>query len=221
MKQAGINETIHKSFRVWLFETGIRVQQTDFTAPASGRLIIPELRKMLTALDRKCFLETRFFFPALALQAPFSVTLLEDQNREVQVQAHSLGRLLGQYTEPGTTAHYAQTGQAIQDAFCRLVSQLMVYMNQQDTLFRESPESADHKKASLEEIAALLSDGMDRSGWIAFLLRGMGPQEISQWLDKATDEAPAEKWAILATANPALYAQLRRQSGRLLLQVAA
>jgi hypothetical protein len=221
MKQAGINERIHKSFRVWLFETGIRVQQTDFTDPEAGRHIALELQQMVKALDRKCLLETRFFFPALALEAPFSLPMLEEQHREAQMHAHNLARLLRQYAEPGIPGHYARTGLAIQQAFCQLVSFLMVYMNQQDSLFRESGNSAQTAAYCLEEIADLLSGGQDKSGWMAFLLRGMYAQEISLWLESSIGAPLAEKWAMLQAGNPAVYAQMADKARKHLLRVAA
>lgn len=221
MKQAGINERIHKSFRVWLFETGIRVQQTDFTDPQAGLRITLELQQLVKALDRKCLLETRFFFPALALQAPFSLPLLEEQHREAQVHAHSLARLLQQYTEPGTAGHYTKTGLAIQQVFCQLLSFLMVYMNQQDTLFRECGNRAQKDVVCLEEIADLLSIGQERAGWMAFLLRGMGAQEIRQWLENPEGAPLADKWAMLQSVNPDMYAQLVPQSKKTLLRAAA
>jgi hypothetical protein len=221
MKQAGIHERIHKSFRVWLYETGIRVQQTDFTDPAAGLHITLELQQLVKALDRKCLLETRFFFPALALQAPFSLPMLEEQHREAQVHAHGLARLLQQYAEPGTPGHYAKTGLAIQQVFCQLLSFLMVYMNQQDSLFRESGNGMDNDAVSLEAIADLLSGGQDRAGWMAFLLRGMVAQEISRWLENPSGAPLSEKWAMLQAGNPALYAQLADQARKQKLRVAA
>jgi hypothetical protein len=221
MKQAGINERIHKSFRVWLFETGIRVQQTDFTDPEAGRHIALELQQMVKALDRKCLLETRFFFPALALEAPFSLPMLEEQHREAQMHAHNLARLLRQYAEPGAAGHYAKTGLAIQQVYCQLLSFLMVYMNQQDSLFRESGNGMENEGVSLESIADLLSCGQDRSAWMSFLLRGMGAQEISQWLDNPSGAPISKKWAMLQTGNPAVYQQLADRARKHTLRVAA
>lgn len=217
-----MNERIHKSFRVWLFETGIRVQQTDFTDPEAGHGITLELQQILKAIDRKCLLEARFFFPALALQAPFSVPLLEEQKREVQMHAHGLERLVCRYGEPGTAGHYAKTGMAIQAAFCRLVSLMMIYTNQQDTLFRESGEFEEKQTASVEEIVALLSNGTaDVDSWIAFVLRGMGEKEIASWLEAKTGTPGIAKWAMLRSTNPGMFMKLRRQQAVHNMEIAA
>jgi hypothetical protein len=216
MKQAGMNERIHKGFRVWLFETGIRVQQTDFTNTEEGRKMASELQELLRTLDRKYLLETQFFFPALALEAPFSVSLLEEEKREAESHSRMLERLVQQYFQPGTTGHFLKTGIAIQEAFCKLVSFLMVYMNHQDALFREIAGQAAQKSNSLEELSELFTRAGGSGDAIAvMLLKGMAVNEIRNWLDADTTGTYEQKWTLIDGLDPATRQSLQdmRQNG--------
>jgi hypothetical protein len=203
MKQAGMNERIHKGFRVWLFETGIRVQQTDFTNTDEGRKMASELQELLKTLDRKYLLETQFFFPALALEAPFSVSLLEEEKREAESHSRMLGRLVRQYFQPGTPGHYFKTGMAIQEAFCKMVSFLMVYMNHQDVLFREIAGHAKNLHFTVDELSeVLVHEGGSKDAISLMLLKAMGVNEIKQWLETDTMESNERKWALIDGLDP-------------------
>ena len=224
MKQAGINERIHKGFRVWLFETGIRVQQTDFTNTGEGRKMASELQELLRTLDRKYLLETQFFFPALALQAPFSVSLLEEEKREAENHCRQLGRLIQQYFQPGTQGHITRTGIAIQEGFCKMVAFLMVYMNHQDGLFRELAGNGIEADFSIEDMARLLvNDGEHLQDIMLMLLKGMGQREILQWLQADSTGTIDTKWDLIGGLEPAVRQSLRKmvQAGQKGLRVAA
>lgn len=224
MKQAVMNERIHKGFRVWLFETGIRVQQTDFTNAEEGRKMASELQELLRTLDRKYLLETQFFFPALALQAPFSVSLLEEEKREAENHSRQLGRLIQQYFQPGTQGHITKTGIAIQEGFCKLVSFLMVYMSHQDGLFRELAGNGIEADYSIEDLARLLvNDGEPVEDTMLMLLKGMGQREILQWLRTDSTGSIDTKWDLIGGLDPVVRQGLRNmlQAGQKGLRVAA
>jgi hypothetical protein len=224
MKQAGMNEQIHKGFRVWLFETGIRVQQTDFTNAHEGRKMASELQALLSTLDRKYLLETQFFFPALALQAPFSVSLLDEEKREAENHSRHLGRLIQQYFQPGTQGHINKTGIAIQEGFCKLFSFLMVYMNHQDGLFRELAGNGFEANYSIEELAKLLVDeGEHLEDTMLMLLKGMGQREILQWLKADSAGSIDTKWNLVGGLDPVARQGLRKmlKAGQKGLRVAA
>ena len=224
MKQTGLHERIHKGFRVWLFETGIRVQQTDFTNADEGRKMASELLELLRTLDRKYLLETQFFFPALALQAPFSVSLLEEEKREAENHSRQLGRLIQQYFQPGTRGHVTKTGFSIQEGFCKLVSFLMVYMNHQDALFRELTGNGPGADYSFEDLARLLvNEGEPIENIMLMLLKGMGQREILQWLQADSSDTIDRKLGLIDGLQPAARKGLRDmlQAGQKGLRVAA
>ena len=184
MKQAGLHERIHKGLRVWLFETGIRVQQTDFSEKSEGQTTAHELSELLDVLDRKFLWETQFFFPALALEAPFSISLLEEEKKEAESLVRALGRLIQQYDQPGTSAHTQKTGLAIQEAYGKLVSFLMVYMNHQDAMFRQVSGQREEDFTNLDYITRIFATGGDMSEkWSLMLLRSLSFRELTHWLE--------------------------------------
>ena len=110
MKRTGIINRVNKGLRVWLFEAGTLAQQTDFTCIAEGRKTVLELSQLLKALGRKSLLEEQYFLPALALQAPYVLSLMEEENNQVKDHYLRLARSLENYLQPGTDGHYRATG---------------------------------------------------------------------------------------------------------------
>jgi|GEM_PF-5427211 hypothetical protein len=143
MKKQAINERIHRGFRAWILELGIRAAKTDFLRVEEGRKTAVKLQELITAWEHKFMLESQLFFPALALTAPYSVALLDEEKRMVESKCRQVSRIIQQYVQPGLPQHYASTGKALLDAFSSLASLLLRYMNQQDTLFSAATDSSE------------------------------------------------------------------------------
>lgn len=156
MKKQAINERIHRGFRAWLLELGIRAAKTDFVRVEEGRKTAVKLQELITAWEHKFMLESQLFFPALALSAPYSVALLDEEKRMVESKCRQVSRIIEQYVQPGLPLHYASTGKALLDAFSSLASLLLRYMNQQDALFSAAADSSEAAGWGWVDVDAML-----------------------------------------------------------------
>jgi hypothetical protein len=196
MKKTGFINRVHKGLRVWLFETGTLVQQTDFSNPSEGRKTVLELQQLLKALVKKSLLEEQYFLPALALQAPYVLTLVEEEKNQVKEHFCRLARCLQNYLQPGTSGHYQLTGLSIQQTYMEFLSFMLIYMNRQESLF--------NGLVSLEDGSLLiLESGEDGSlEFLTWMLKGMNNGEITEWLESDSEVNNNKKRLLLGTLSP-------------------
>jgi hypothetical protein len=156
MKKQAINERIHRGFRAWLLELGIRMEKTDFAGTDEGRKTAAKLQELINAWERKFTLESELFFPALALKAPYAVALLDEEKRIVESKCRQVSRIIQQYLQPGLPLHYISTGKALLEAFSSLSAHLVRYMKHQDGLFRAAADVAEGADWIWGDVDALL-----------------------------------------------------------------
>ncbi len=135
MKKTGFITRVNKGLRVWLFEAGTQIQETDFTDREEGRKAVSELEQLLKALGRKLLLEEQHFLPALALHAPFILSHVEEENKQVKNLYAGLSSCMQNYLQAGTSGHYQLAGLSIQQMYMELLSYMLIYMNRQESLF--------------------------------------------------------------------------------------
>jgi hypothetical protein len=196
MKKTGIINRVHKGLRVWLFEAGTMAQQTDFTNTDEGKKTVFELQQLLKALGWKSLLEEKYFLPALALQAPYALSLVEEEKNQVKDLSSRLARCLQHYLQPGTNGHYRSAGLSIQETYMEFLSFILIYMNRQESLF--------NGLVSFDNASSLIMESVENSGWAFFswMLKGMNNREIAEWIENDSALSYNRKRALLGTLSP-------------------
>jgi hypothetical protein len=161
MKKQAINESIHRGFRSWLLELGIRTTKTDFARIEEGRKTVAKLQDLISAWERKFTLESELFFPALALKAPHSVALLDEEKRIVESKCKQVSRIIQQYLQPGLPLHYVSTGKALLEVFSSLSGLLFSYMKHQDGLFRAAADASAGSDWGWGDVDAMLLPSLE------------------------------------------------------------
>jgi len=196
MKKTGFITKVNKGLRVWLFEAGTQVQQTDFKDREEGRKVVLELQQLLKALGRKSLLEEQHFLPAVALHAPFVLSLVEEDNKQVKNLYARLSSCMQNYLQPGTNGHYQLAGLSIQQTYMEFLSFMLIYMNRQESLF--------NGLVSFDNASSLIMESEENSGWefFSWILKGMNNSEISEWLENDSALSYNKKRALLGTLSP-------------------
>ena len=128
---------MHKGLRTWLFETGIKIQETDFLQAEDGKKTIATLRDILIVIDRKSSIDETYVFPVLVKHAPFFVNLMDTENKRIQSIAGQLRSFLGYYIQPGSEVYHLSTGFSIQTVYNELMSSQLTYMNRMEHMINE------------------------------------------------------------------------------------
>lgn len=198
MKKTGFITRIHKGLRVWLFEAGTLTQQTDFTDREEGRKTVSELQELLRALGRKSLLEEQQFLPALALHAPYVLSIVEEENKQVRDLSTRLSRCLQNYMQPGTNGHYQVAGLSIQQTYMEFLSFMLIYMNRQESLF----QGLNYQDEAIESANLVSLTEDHRMEFAIWIVKGMNNREFSDWLESETEGSLAWKRKVLGTLSP-------------------
>jgi hypothetical protein len=197
MNRAALVHLINKGLRIWLFNAGAKVQQTDFSIVPEGRETAKELMHILQSLEKISFLEDQYFLPALTLHTPFIVSSVQAEKLVVKELSGRLYKCLKNYLLPGSDMYYSKTGNCIQDLYMELVSYLLLHMNRQESLFN-GLRSQIYESGLNNQMAVSEEHGKEFSFWI---LKGMNSREISEWLESGSKDALDWKikiWGILS-----------------------
>ena len=178
MKKTGFITKVNEGLRVWLFKAGTQVQQTDFTDREEGGNAVLELQQLLKALGRKSLSEEQHFLPAIAVHAPFVLSQVEEDNKQVKNLCARLSRCMQNYLQPGTYGHYKLAGLSIQQMYMEFLSFMLIYMNRQESLFN-GLVSLDDATSFMGEMAHWLEDeSLDQSYKKKTFFGGAGPQRL-------------------------------------------
>lgn len=89
---------IHNGLRAWLFEAGVRIQQTNFSNRHKGLVMVSELKQMIRAFRKHTWKEDNNLFAKVESVAPFVIALFEQEHEKDNELAQKLGTLLNKYT---------------------------------------------------------------------------------------------------------------------------
>ncbi|WP_336514789.1 hypothetical protein [Pollutibacter soli] len=184
MEKTGIINRIHKGLRTWLFETGIIIQETDFSSTQEGMKSVTLLKKVLNVTDRKSTIDETHVLPVLVLHAPYMVSLMDAEIQRVNGISERLSGYISSYMQPGTEAYHAATGFSIQQVYSEFMGSVLIYMNRLETLISEfyhAITAAD--MTELMDAAQMMHiDGANRMIIEEWIYKGMSKAEISGWL---------------------------------------
>lgn len=166
MKLQQMNERIHRGFRAWLLELNIMAGQTDFLQIEQGRKMVARMHALIRAWELKFEMEAQQIFPALALKAPYSVFVLDEEKRMAENKCRLVARIIEQYKQPGLPIHYASTGKALVEAFSNMAEFLVRYMKLEDRLLSAAKTETlftENGQELIYEIIGLAGEGMNRN----------------------------------------------------------
>ncbi len=187
MKQAGLINRMHKGLRTWLFETGIKIQETDFLQTEEGKDLADDLRKIILVIERKSTIDETFVFPVLVRQAPFFVNLMDTENRKIRTITDQLRGFIGYYIEPGTDAYHNATCFSIQQVYNELMSAVLMYMSRMELMLKELDSASGEGIMNELEEALLLN--LDFSNIVMpkeWIFKSMGDNELDHFLAKGS-----------------------------------
>jgi hypothetical protein len=176
---------MHKGLRTWLFETGIKIQETDFLAAAQGKELTADLRNIIMVIERKSSIDEKYVFPILVKQAPFFVNIMDTENQKIKKIADQLGGFLNCYIEPGTNFHHMSIGFSIQQVYNELMGAVLTYMNRLELMLKEL-ESAAGSEGMMEELEEALLINLDFGKTVMpkeWIFKSMSDRELDHFMN--------------------------------------
>lgn len=192
MKRYNIFYQIHKGLRALMYETLIKLQQTDFADAADAEATLVQVEAMVSLFDQHAHTEDHFVLPAIARFEPAMVEAFEGEHEE----DHALGQKISGAIMALrlALAQDARTklGETLTQAVLEFTHFNLVHMQKEETmlnnlLWRYYDDAALHA-ITMDIIRNQPQDKLNQFN--KWMMRGLSNQEIIGWLTQVKQTAP-------------------------------
>ncbi|QMW04996.1 hemerythrin domain-containing protein [Spirosoma foliorum] len=182
---------IHKGLRGMLYDTAIRLQQTDFSQSEAGETI-DQLEQALHFFDEHAEHEDRFILPHIRKQ---NAQLIDELEKDHEIDHRLTQSLFDHIQEWRTTTSENQLeaiGQRIHFAFSEFIGFNLYHMNKEETVLiyllwkHYTDEEIRHMEHEIIE-AISPQTLMAESRW---MMRSINDKEVIEWLSGVKQGAP-------------------------------
>jgi Hemerythrin HHE cation binding domain len=137
MNRYNVFYQIHKALRTLLYDTGTRLQQTDFINTGERNAAISRLIQVIVLFESHAHTEDTFILPVLEQYEPSVTTLFADEH----VQDHQLGErlnsLLSQIRKTSSADELIRLGSSINKAFTEFLVFNLNHMAKEEIVLNE------------------------------------------------------------------------------------
>ncbi len=182
----------HKGLRAWLFEAGLRIQQTDFSNKRKGLVIVSELRQLVKVFQKHTLNEDNNIFPKVESVAPFVIALFEQEHEKDNELGQKLNSWLNRYAEPVTEMERLKSGIGILQIFNEFTAFNLQHMNKEEMIVNELLW-ANYTDNEIKAVTAgiIKNQNPEDSKLLGkWMIRGMNDTEIINWLKHVRMAAP-------------------------------
>lgn len=209
MKQERHNifKRTHKGLRSMLFDTGTRIQQTDFTKPRDAKLTMAFIRQTTRVFAYHIRKEDSIIYHAVAHAAPFIVAMIEKNNTKDIALAQAIEQKLNEYPILCKKQDQVKFGMDLQAAYFEFTAIVLQHMNKEETVINDLlwTNYTDRQLLNLEaEIMNQLTPE-DGAWYTGRIMKGLTNPEIIVWINGMMEHAApfvAEK--LIKTARAVL-----------------
>jgi hypothetical protein len=187
---------IHKGLRHFMYDTALKIQKADFTAPASAS-VIAQLEEMLGYFEQHAHHEDNHVLPPVQQHNAALVDDFEAQHVEDHRLGHELQQTIEQWKKAGSADEKRLAGRTLFYLFNEFIAFNLYHMNKEEKEINDvlwtNYADADLMQITQRIIADIQPAAlMAQSRW---MMRSINRQELLGWLGgmKATAPAPVVK----------------------------
>ncbi len=184
MDRYNIFNQVHKGLRAFLYETGMQVQQTDFTKEEEVARAQESIGEALYYFNQHILHVERFIFPFVIAYHPHLVANFKQQYQANTVQAQKLRGAMNAYCHAAGAGEKAAAGKLILKAFTSFLVTHLDCMTREDSLLNSLlwRYYNDAELLGLEKEIVGKLPPRDLAMLSKWVIRGMNNAEIIGWL---------------------------------------
>lgn len=187
---------VQKGLRALLYETALKLQQTDFTNPEDATKSIDELCGAINFFTAHLYVEDQFLFRAIESDASATVDDMRSEHRKAESLMMRLPGLTQAFQHAISSEEKKEIGSVLCNAFTSFVAFMLESMcKKENTLNRIL--WLKYTDEELMDIHLSISAGLrsDISGMYGkWILRGMNNLEVIEWLKGIRHTAPDQSF---------------------------
>lgn len=192
MKRYNIFNQIHKGLRALLYETIIKLQQTDFTDAEDADEAVQQVKIILDLFDEHAHTEDTFILPAIVEYEPSVVDVFAQEHVKDLALSNKLNGLLQAFSLTISPDAKREIGTAISNAVFEFMLFNLEHMKKEEDvlnklLWRYYTDEVLHG-ITMNIIANVPADKMPL--YNKWMMRGLSNTEIIGWLKQVKNNAP-------------------------------
>lgn len=192
MKRYNIFNQVHKGLRVLLYETTIKLQQTDFTDAEDADEAVQQVKTILDLFDEHAHTEDTFILPAIVEYEPSVVDVFAQEHVKDLELSNRLNGLLQAFSLTISPDAKGEIGAAISTALFEFMLFNLEHMKKEEDvlnklLWRYYTDDVLHG-ITMRIIANVPVDKMPL--YNKWMMRGLSNTEIIHWLKEVKNNAP-------------------------------
>lgn len=192
MERYNIFNQVHKGLRAFLYDTALRVQQTDFQRAEEAIVALERMNDILHHFTRHALYVERFLFPFIREYNPVLTNTIKQQYQANIALAQRLRGFMTVYDHAVSSAEKTETGSALAKSFTGFLVANLEYMNREDSLLNNTlwRHYNDAELQGLEKEIVCNLAPKDLAVYSKWMVRGMSNTEIIKWLraqERSTD----------------------------------
>lgn len=190
---------VHKGLRALLYETALKIQQTDMSQAEAAEPVISQIEEVLFLFESHAHGEDHYFNEPLEKTNPEVATLFEKEHIEDHRLANVLSSLIASYKQANTSQARAERGKHLFYAFNEFIAFNLYHMNKEEIELNAAlwDRYSDSEIKSIEQTLVQNIPPQKMAQYAKWMFRGINDKELIHWLDEVRRFAPPPVFEML------------------------
>lgn len=190
---------IHKGLRAQLYDTALKIQQTDMSQGEAAAPVIEQIEEVLFLFESHAHGEDHYFNEPLEKTNPEVASLFEKEHVEDHRLANVLTSLIASYKQATSPEARTEKGKHLFYAFNEFIAFNLYHMNKEEIELNAAlwDRYTDSEIKSIEQTLVQSIPPQKMMKYAKWMIRGINNQEIIHWLEEVRAVAPAPVFEML------------------------
>jgi hypothetical protein len=202
---------VHKALRAFLYDTALKLQQTDFTNKEAGENLLVQIEQLLLLFESHAHNEDHFFNKPLEEVNKEVAILFEKEHEEDHRLAIVLKKAIKDWRAASTISERSMAGSNLFYAFNEFIAFNLYHMNREETLLNQvlwDNYTDDQIKITEKQIVQNTAPEkmMMYASW---MIRGINTKEMIHWMRELSVMAPKPLYEQVYTMAKQIWGEMR------------
>jgi hypothetical protein len=190
---------IHKGLRAMLYDTALKLQQTNMSELESAAPVIQQLEEVLFLFESHAHGEDHHFNEPLEKTNPEVATLFEKEHIEDHRLANVLVSLIATYKNADTAIAREEKAKHLFYAFNEFIAFNLYHMNKEEIELNAALwyRYSDAEIKAIEQTLVQSIPPQKMAQYAKWMIRGINNHELVHWLDEVRRFAPPPVFEML------------------------
>lgn len=198
MRHNSFNQ-VHKGLRALLYDTALKIQQTDLADTTAGGALMAQLEEVIMLFESHAHNEDHFFNEPLEEINEEVAKLFEKEHEEDHRLSVLLQKHIKSWKQAETKRERLQAGTKLFYAFNEFIAFNLYHMNKEETLLNQvlwDTYTDDQIKVTEQQLVQSIAPEKMMK-YALWMIRGMNTPEMIHWMKELEKGAPAPVFQIV------------------------